>query len=169
MIDGVITARDSNDTYTYFMHCNWGWSGYRNGYFLSEVFNTNEEPDFPNYDVVIQLEDPQGNNLALPENSHVLEGTVLEFDGKTIPLDLNPAPRMRSAGPAIDYGFRATDYFNFGYCLVYAELSGEKEFKNEPFRIVWPDQSTDEIRLTAKSNFRGTSRKVKWQSNGKVL
>ena len=123
--------------------------------------------DFPNYDVVIQLEDPQGNNLALPENSQILEGTVLEFDGKTFPLDLNPSPKMRSWGPPIDNGFRVTDYSNLGYCLVYGELSGERDFKNEPFRIVWPDQSTDEIRLTAKFNFRVTSRKVKWQLNGK--
>ena len=29
------------------LHCNWGWNGSRNGYYLSKVFNTNNPPYFP--------------------------------------------------------------------------------------------------------------------------
>ncbi len=30
---------------SYFVHCNWGWGGYKNGYYLSKVFNTADGAD----------------------------------------------------------------------------------------------------------------------------
>ena len=28
------------------LHCNWGWDGYKNGYYYCRVFNTNDGPVF---------------------------------------------------------------------------------------------------------------------------
>ena len=38
--DGVINASKDGKS-SNFIHCNWGWGGYKNGYYLSKVFNTN--------------------------------------------------------------------------------------------------------------------------------
>lgn len=27
-----------------FVHCNWGWNGYKNGFFYSNVFNASQDP-----------------------------------------------------------------------------------------------------------------------------
>ncbi len=33
--------------YGYYVHCNWGWDGRYNGYFLPTAFDANHEPDRP--------------------------------------------------------------------------------------------------------------------------
>lgn len=38
--DGMLTASKDNKTST-FIHCNWGWNGRNNGYYISKAFNTN--------------------------------------------------------------------------------------------------------------------------------
>lgn len=38
--DGLIVATKDNKTYN-LVHCNWGWGGYKNGYYLSKAFGTN--------------------------------------------------------------------------------------------------------------------------------
>lgn len=37
--DGTITAT-KNGVSSVFLHCNWGWNGYKNGYYLGNAFNT---------------------------------------------------------------------------------------------------------------------------------
>lgn len=37
--DGMLTASKNGKT-SKFIHCNWGWGGYKNGYYLSKAFNT---------------------------------------------------------------------------------------------------------------------------------
>lgn len=39
--DGYISATKDHKSYSLLFHCNWGWSGSRNGYYLSKVFDTN--------------------------------------------------------------------------------------------------------------------------------
>lgn len=43
VIDGYIDSCKNNEESLY-VHCNWGWGGTRNGYFLSDVLNAEEEP-----------------------------------------------------------------------------------------------------------------------------
>lgn len=43
VIDGYINSRKNNRESLY-VHCNWGWGGSRNGYFLSDVLNAEEQP-----------------------------------------------------------------------------------------------------------------------------
>lgn len=38
--DGTLTASKDNKTST-FVHCNWGWDGRNNGYYISKAFDTN--------------------------------------------------------------------------------------------------------------------------------
>ena len=38
--DGMLTASKDNKTST-FVHCNWGWDGRNNGYYISKAFDTN--------------------------------------------------------------------------------------------------------------------------------
>lgn len=37
---GVISAKRGRKTLNY-IHCNWGWNGTRNGYYLSKAFSSN--------------------------------------------------------------------------------------------------------------------------------
>lgn len=39
VFDGFLTAKRSGETKN-MLHCNWGWGGSRNGYYLSKAFNT---------------------------------------------------------------------------------------------------------------------------------
>ena len=41
--DGYIDTI-KNNIETLYLHCNWGWGGYHNGYFLADVFNAEESP-----------------------------------------------------------------------------------------------------------------------------
>ena len=45
VVDGYIHSIKNNQEALY-MHCNWGWGGYRDGYFLSDVLNAEENPCF---------------------------------------------------------------------------------------------------------------------------
>ena len=51
VIDGYLIAykynpkKRTSDTHDY-LHCNWGWNGYRNGYYLTDAFNTGQGSDF---------------------------------------------------------------------------------------------------------------------------
>lgn len=47
--DGYAKAR-SEGKYYQFLHCNWGWNGDKNGYYLSEVFDTPNDPVFNDSD-----------------------------------------------------------------------------------------------------------------------
>lgn len=38
--DGALVASKDGESYK-FVHCNWGWGGYKNGYYISKAFNTN--------------------------------------------------------------------------------------------------------------------------------
>jgi hypothetical protein len=45
----LITTTTTSTYYQYspyYIHNNWGWDSFRNGYFVSGSFNTNNEPDF---------------------------------------------------------------------------------------------------------------------------
>lgn len=44
--DGYITGKKNGKTYN-LVHCNWGWGGDNNGYYLCEVFNTGTGAEFP--------------------------------------------------------------------------------------------------------------------------
>lgn len=48
--DGYITA-SKNGKRQNLIHCNWGWGGYRNGYYLSNVFQANVGPEINDYEV----------------------------------------------------------------------------------------------------------------------
>lgn len=48
--DGYIYASKNNE-YHKLMHCNWGWGGSCNGFFISNVFNTNVEPEIDDYEI----------------------------------------------------------------------------------------------------------------------
>lgn len=39
LFHGFLTAKRSGETKN-MLHCNWGWGGSRNGYYLSKAFNT---------------------------------------------------------------------------------------------------------------------------------
>jgi hypothetical protein len=43
VVDGYIDTIKNNKE-TLYLHCNWGWGGEHNGYFLADVFNTEEDP-----------------------------------------------------------------------------------------------------------------------------
>lgn len=43
VVDGYIDQVKNNQESKY-IHCNWGWKGKRNGYFLSNVLNAEESP-----------------------------------------------------------------------------------------------------------------------------
>lgn len=43
VVDGYIHSRKNNEESIY-VHCNWGWGGRHNGYFLSDVLNADEGP-----------------------------------------------------------------------------------------------------------------------------
>lgn len=43
VVDGYIDTI-KNNIETLYLHCNWGWGGYHNGYFLADVFNAEESP-----------------------------------------------------------------------------------------------------------------------------
>ena len=38
--DGLIASKKDGQI-KYLIHCNWGWNGCKNGYYLSKVFDTN--------------------------------------------------------------------------------------------------------------------------------
>lgn len=48
--DGYIYATKDN-TPQKLIHCNWGWGGSQNGYYLSKVFNTNLQPEIYDYEI----------------------------------------------------------------------------------------------------------------------
>ena len=43
IVDGYIDEI-KNGISTYYLHCNWGWTGNRNGYFVSNAFSTLANP-----------------------------------------------------------------------------------------------------------------------------
>ena len=45
-MDGYIHGRYKSHYYN-LLHCNWGWNGRDNGYYLSKVFNTNNPANLP--------------------------------------------------------------------------------------------------------------------------
>ena len=46
LMDGYIHGRYKSHYYN-LLHCNWGWDGRHNGYYLSKVFNTNNPANLP--------------------------------------------------------------------------------------------------------------------------
>lgn len=48
VVDGYIFSRKNNNESLY-MHCNWGWGGSCDGYFLSDVLNAEENPYYDDY------------------------------------------------------------------------------------------------------------------------
>lgn len=45
VVDGYIRTLNGYDT-NYYLHCNWGWGGNKNGYYLSNVFDTDAGPEY---------------------------------------------------------------------------------------------------------------------------
>lgn len=43
VVDGYIDQIE-NHIQTKYIHCNWGWDGYHNGFFKSDVLNAEESP-----------------------------------------------------------------------------------------------------------------------------
>ena len=43
VVDGYIDEV-KNNVHSYYLHCNWGWGGTSNGYYLSDTFNTGDGP-----------------------------------------------------------------------------------------------------------------------------
>lgn len=56
--DGYIYASKDNKAQK-LIHCNWGWGGYCNGFYLSKVFNTNVAPEI--YDFEVSRSGQSGN------------------------------------------------------------------------------------------------------------
>lgn len=48
VVDGYIRQRQNGEV-TKYIHCNWGWGGLRNGYFLSDVLNADESPVYDDF------------------------------------------------------------------------------------------------------------------------
>ena len=48
VVDGYIRSIKGYNT-DYYLHCNWGWGGNKNGYFLSNVFDTDAGPEYDDY------------------------------------------------------------------------------------------------------------------------
>lgn len=48
VVDGCIESVHNHKT-SYYVHCNWGWGGLSNGYFLSNVLNAEEKPYYDDY------------------------------------------------------------------------------------------------------------------------
>ena len=116
--------------------------------------------------LMIEVIDDQGHYLASPENKHLLEGTTIEFEGKVIPLELETAPVTRTLPPEYRDRFFVGETFPFGNCLVFGELWGDDEYKDLPFKITWPDGSSDVITYTRKLNSANISAKEIWKLNG---
>ena len=61
VIDGYIQRNDSTPLF----HCNWGWGGLKNGYYLSKVFDTRNDPIETESngidDAIISAEPPEKN------------------------------------------------------------------------------------------------------------
>lgn len=57
--DGYCRAT-KDDTTKYFVHCNWGWNGNSNGYYISKIFNTSSGPEF--YDDIDNGKNSSGGN-----------------------------------------------------------------------------------------------------------
>lgn len=45
VVDGYIDQVKNNQQ-SYYLHCNWGWGGTKNGYFLHNVFNVEQNPPY---------------------------------------------------------------------------------------------------------------------------
>lgn len=45
VVDGYIDQVKNNQQ-SYYLHCNWGWGGTKNGYFLHNVFNAEQNPPY---------------------------------------------------------------------------------------------------------------------------
>lgn len=45
VVDGYINEVKNNKQ-SYYLHCNWGWGGTKNGYFLNNVFNAEQNPPY---------------------------------------------------------------------------------------------------------------------------
>ena len=45
VVDGYIDEVKNNKQ-SYYLHCNWGWGGTKNGYFLNNVFNAEQNPPY---------------------------------------------------------------------------------------------------------------------------
>lgn len=45
VVDGYINEVKNNKQ-SYYLHCNWGWGGIKNGYFLNNVFNAEQNPPY---------------------------------------------------------------------------------------------------------------------------
>ncbi len=48
VVDGFLDRYEAGNRYIY-LHCNWGWNGYKNGYFYSKVLNAEEKPRYDDY------------------------------------------------------------------------------------------------------------------------
>ena len=68
VIDGGAQYKRSatSNIYDYYSHCNWGWFGECDGYFLSEVFNLNNGAGAPNY---VEEGDRPGSRPIILDNS----------------------------------------------------------------------------------------------------
>ena len=45
VIDGFLDRYEAGNRYIY-LHCNWGWNGYHNGYYYSKILNAEDKPRY---------------------------------------------------------------------------------------------------------------------------
>ena len=116
--------------------------------------------------LLIEVVDSEGNNLATPENRAVLEGTTIEFNGKEATLQLDYYPVTKDCPPRYSNEFFIEKEHPFENCLEYGEFDGGSKYVNTPFKITWPDGSTDVITYTRKLNRAIVRAKETWKLNG---
>ena len=128
------------------------------------LFSSCMKMDWSCIDLMIEVIDSNDHSLATPENRHLLEGTTIEYGGMVFPLELETSPATKTLFPQYTRFYISSDS-PFKNCLVLGELSGES-YKNEPFKITWPDGSTDVITLTRKLNRVIIDARNIWKLNG---
>lgn len=120
--------------------------------------------DWAPVNLYVRVCDSEGNDLldSARDNSW-LEGTVMVWSGGEELLQLTPPTRTYMP----DFtGFRLEGGYSDGYRLVFGELNGEKQYRNEQFIIRWPDSTEDVITLTRRLNYITIDAKTVWRLNG---
>ena len=122
--------------------------------------------DWTPINLLIEVVDSEGNNLATPENRAVLEGTTKELNGKEATLQLDYYPTTKDCAPSYSNEFFIEKEHPFENCLEYGEFDGSSKYVDAPFKITWPDGSTDVITYSRKLNRVTVNAREVWKLNG---
>lgn len=118
--------------------------------------------DWTPVNLCIEVHDRDGNDLLDPANDNSwLEGTVMIHDGMETPLQSGPDTKYYM--PEF-YGFRLQKGED-RYQLVYGEIDGGVEYKNDEYTVLWPDGSRDVITLTRRLNELTINARTIWKLN----